>query len=417
MRRFVRAALLLLACTVPAVADNWPSWRGPDGNGHAPDKNLPVQWTKDNVRWKVELPEPGNSTPVVWGDRIFVTQATEKSTKRAVMCFARADGKLLWKRETEYTEKEPTHPTNPYCSASPVTDGERVIASLGSAGMVCYDSDGKELWRKDLGKLNHIWGNASSPILHGDLCILLVGPGKKQGLLAVDKKTGQTVWEHGEPGGSSGDSQPWVGSWATPIIVRVGDHEELIVGLPEKLKAFDPRTGKELWSCAGLHNPAGHKLVYTTPVYADGVVVAVAGFGGAAMAVKVGGKGDVTETNRLWYHPRNTQRIGSPVIVGEFVYLVDESGVAHRLELKTGKESWNGERIGDKTWSSPVAAGGRLYLPTTEGNVVVLATGPKFEVLAKNALDGETIRASPAVADGDILIRTHKHLWCISAKK
>jgi outer membrane protein assembly factor BamB len=417
MTRFSRAVLVLLCCAVPVFAGNWPSWRGPDGSGHSPEKDLPLKWSAtENVRWKVELPEPGNSTPVVWGDRIFVTQATEKSTKRAVMCFARADGKLLWKKETEYKEKEPTHKTNPYCSASPVTDGERVIASLGSAGMVCYDMDGKELWTKDVGKMSHVWGNATSPILYGDLCILWIGPGEKQTLLAVEKKTGKTVWEHDEPGGKGDESRPYIGSWNTPIVVRVEDHDELILGVPEKLKGFDPKTGKELWSCAGLHNASGDELVYASPVYRDGVVVALGGFEGAGMAVKAGGKDDVTKTHRLWYHERNRQRIGSPVIVGEHVYLVDESGDAHCFELKTGQDLWKGERIGGTTWSSPVAADGKLFLATQKGDVVVLAANPKFEVLAKNSLD-EPMNGSLAISDGDIFVRTHKHLWCIGTKK
>ena len=149
-----RYALLLALAAGPAPAGDWTQFRGPAGTAVSEETGLPVKWSAtENVRWKVELPERGNSTPVVWGDRVFLTQATEKSTKRAVMCFARADGKLLWKQETEYTEKEPTHQTNPYCSGSPATDGERVVANLGSAGTVCYDMDGKELWRRDLGKM------------------------------------------------------------------------------------------------------------------------------------------------------------------------------------------------------------------------------------------------------------------------
>src|SRR5262249_6725283 len=146
--------------------------------------------------WKITLPDAGNSTPIVWGDRIFITQATDKGRRRCVLCFGRADGKLLWQKQTVFRDLEPTHETNPYCSASAVTDGERVIAGLGSAGMVCYDFHGNELWRKDLGKLHHVWGNASSPILYHDLAILWCGPGKRQFLLAVDKNTGKTIWEH-----------------------------------------------------------------------------------------------------------------------------------------------------------------------------------------------------------------------------
>ncbi len=417
MPRLVFALIILLGLTVPALADNWPTWRGPDGQGHSAERNLPVKWsTTENVRWKVPLPDRGNSTPIVWGDRVFLTQAVEKEGRRLVMCFARADGKLLWQRETLYTEKEPTHETNPYCSASPVTDGERVVASHGSAGLFCYDYTGKELWRRDLGKFTHIWGNASSPILYKDLAILWCGPGDRQFLVAVDKTSGKTVWEHQEPGGKKDSSRPYVGSWSTPLIVTVGDHDELVLGVSEKLKAFDPKTGTELWSCAGLLTSNKDELVYTSAVYADGIVVAMGGFGGAALAVRAGGRGDVTQTHRLWYHPKNPQRIGSPVIVGDHVYLVNETGLAQCLELKTGQDLWKKERLTTSTWSSMVAADGKLYIPNRNGETLVLAASPRLEVLAKNAL-GAPVYASIAVADGDLFIRSYQHLWCIGEKK
>src|SRR5690242_11005831 len=250
---FGSACVLLLASAAGAAADNWSAWRG-DGSGQAAAKAPPLTWSPtDNVRWKAPLPEPGNSSPIVWGRRVFLTQARDKGARRAVLCFDRADGKLLWQREVRFDGREPTHETNPYCSATPVTDGERVIASHGSAGMVCYDFAGRELWRKDLGTLGHVWGNASSPVLSGDLAILWCGPGERQFLLAVDKATGRTVWEHAEPGGNAGhDSKNWRGSWSTPAIAKIDGHDELILPVPEKLKGFDPKTGRELWSCAGL---------------------------------------------------------------------------------------------------------------------------------------------------------------------
>src|SRR5262249_53743527 len=157
------------------------------------------------------------------------------NSHRMLWCLDRANGKKLWQQEIVFPDNEPSHGQNPFCSASPVTDGERVVVSFGSAGMFCYDFDGKELWRQPLGKVEHIWGNASSPILHGDLAILWCGPGERQFLLAVNKKTGAKVWQHDEPGGGL---KAYVGSWTTPIVVRVGDHDELILGVPEKLKGF-----------------------------------------------------------------------------------------------------------------------------------------------------------------------------------
>src|SRR5947207_5455714 len=178
--------LAALAVSLSALGSNWPQWRGAQGTGVSAEKNLPLHWgTNENVRWRVPLPERGNSTPIVWGQRVFITQATEN--RRTVRCFSRGDGKLLWQSVVTYPEKEPTHETNPLCSASPVTDGERVIASFGSAGVVCYDFHGKQLWQHDLGKCDHIWGNAASPVLYGDLVILNFGPGERTFLLAMDK--------------------------------------------------------------------------------------------------------------------------------------------------------------------------------------------------------------------------------------
>src|SRR6516225_754306 len=219
MLRFLPALVVLAAMSGTITAANWPGFRGPTGDGISVETKLPLKWSAtENVRWKTPLPDGGNSSPVVWGNRIFLTQAVDKGARRLVMCFDRADGKLLWQRETRYEEKEPTHADNPYCSATPVTDGTRVIASLGSAGLVCYDFSGKELWRHDVGKLEHIWGNASSPILYGDLAILWCGPGERQFLLAVRKISGATVWKHDEPGGKSGAAGPkeWLGSGGTP---------------------------------------------------------------------------------------------------------------------------------------------------------------------------------------------------------
>jgi outer membrane protein assembly factor BamB len=428
MAHFIHACVTILLLAVPTAADNWPGWRGPDGNGHSPQKELPLRWTTtENVRWKVPLPDEGNSSPIVWGQRVFLTQAREKidwpppgaggpasAHRRGLMCFDRADGKLLWHKEVEYKDKESTHPTNPFCSATPVTDGERIIASFGSAGMVCYDFAGKELWRRDLGKLEHIWGNASSPILYGDLAILWCGPGVRQSLLAVNKTNGQAVWEHEESGGNLGtDTKNWTGSWTTPVIAKLADHDELILCVPHQVKAFDPKTGKELWSCSGLG-----PLFYTTPVCtADGIVVALSGFGGAALAVRAGGKGDVTATHRLWHHPeKHPQRIGSPVVVDGKVYVINESGVVQCLDVASGKDLFEKPRLGGVFWGSFVSTAGRLYVTNKAGDTFVLAAGPRYELLAKNPL-GEPVSASMAVADGDLFIRTYKHLWCISERK
>src|SRR5881396_656699 len=188
--------VLTVSTMLSATAGNWPGWRGPDGMGVSSDKNLPLKWsTNENVRWRVDLPDHGNSSPIVWGNRVFVTQAVQKENRRTLMCFDRANGKLLWQSGVTYAENEPTQENNPYCAGTPVTDGERVFVCFGSAGVYAYGSDGKEAWHRDLGKLNHMFGNAVSTVLHGDLCILNFGPDEKARLMALNKKTGQTIWE------------------------------------------------------------------------------------------------------------------------------------------------------------------------------------------------------------------------------
>lgn len=418
LRRGLTLALVLV--NFASQAGNWPEWRGPEGTGVSAEKNLPTRWNaNENVRWRVPLPERGNSTPIVWNDRVFITQAIEKDGRRLVMCFDRADGKLLWQSGATYPEKEVTHATNPQCSGSPVTDGQRVIAWFGSAGLYCYDFKGKEIWHRGLGTQAHIWGNGASPIIHGNLCILNFGPGERTFLIAVDKTTGKTVWQVDEPGGSFGEERPgakanWVGSWSTPIVIRVNGREELIHSWPNRVAAYNPATGKQLWTCSGL-NP----LVYTSPLYADGIVVAMGGFGGMALAVKAGGSGDVTET-RLWHHPKTKQRIGSGVIHDGHIYILNDPGVAECFDLKTGTRVWEetlkGKGSDKSSWSSMVLSEGKLYAINHSGDTFVVKASPTFELISANPLD-EPANASLAVSNGEIFIRTHQALWCIARNK
>lgn len=421
MKRAISSLTFLLAVAATLGAADWPAWRGPTGQGHSEEKNLPLKWSggknQENVKWKVALKDPGNSTPVISGDNIFVTQANKGGSERSLMCFARSDGKLKWQKDVSYSEKETNWQDTWYANASPATDGERVIVSFGSAGMYCYDFEGKEIWKRtDLGKWEHAFGNGSSPVLYGDLAILWCGVNDKgrNYLLAVDKKTGKTKWDHDET----------FGSWSTPVIVKVKEQDQLLLGQSRDvkgqpdtktnyLKGFDPKTGKELWKCQGLNS-----FVYTSPLYADGVAVNMSGYGGSAIAVKLGGEGDITK-DRLWLHPKPaTQRVGSGIIIGEHIYMVDEGGNAHCYELKSGNDLWKDEKVKGQTWGSMVHADGRLYLLMKNGDTHVLAANPKFELLATNTLGpGENTNSSIAVSSGQIFIRTFKNLWCIEQKK
>jgi outer membrane protein assembly factor BamB len=418
----MRFPLFLFLFVLPVSAANWSAWRGPFGTGICLETNLPLHWsTNENVRWRTPLPERGNSTPVIWGDRVFVTQAVEKEHQRLLMCFDKKSGKLLWKSGTTYSDKEPTHSTNPYCSASPVTDGQIVLASFGSAGLYAYDFSGKELWHRDFGQQHHIWGNAASPVLYQDLCILNVGPGERTFWVAVDKKTGEEKWRVDEPGGHFGEGKPgednrniWIGSWTTPIVIDDAGQPRLIMTFPKRVAALEPASGREVWTCRGL-NP----LVYTSPLHADGIIVAMGGFGGSALAVKTGGMGDVTDTHRLWHHPKTKQRIGSGVIAGEHIYILNDPGVAECFELRSGKLLWE-ERLkgpaNSASWSSMVLAGSRLYISNQGGDTFVLEASPSFKTFATNSLP-EPIFSSVAVSDGHLFLRTHKALWCVASAR
>jgi len=406
-----------------ARGDDWPAWRGPAANGVSREVELPLTWSpEEHVRWKIALPGPGNSTPIILGDRVYLTQATDKGKQRSLICFNRKDGSQVWQKSVEFTATEPTHNTNPFCSASPVTDGERIVVSHGSAGLFCYDLDGHEQWQRELGPCHHIWGNAASPVIHGELVYLNFGPGERTFLLAVDKRTGKDAWRADEPGGKLGDKgQPeWIGSWSTPVVAKIGARDEVILSWPGVVKAYHPQTGAVLWTCAGLSkDKATDSLVYTTPLVSPEVVIAMGGFQNAWLGLRPLGPdganaaGDITAAHRLWRHPSAPQRIGSGVIVGDHVYMVNEPGTAQCIEWKTGKILWT-ERATSTTWANLVLSEGRLYTTSLDGETVVFAAQPdKLEILARNKIPERTL-ASLAPAHGAIYLRTYNHLWCLA---
>jgi outer membrane protein assembly factor BamB len=422
-----RMVLPLVLCAAAAVsAADWPAWRGPRGNGVSTETDLPTKWSAtDNVRWRVPLPEAGNSTPIVSRGRVFVTQAVGE--RRTLMCFEREGGKVLWQKGIETKEKEPTHGTNPYCSASPVTDGDRIIVSFASDGLYCYDFAGNELWRRtDLGRQIHIWGNGASPVIHGELCFLNFGPGETTYLLAVNKRNGKTVWRKDEDTGygkpSAGDlrggnkeNATYIGSWTTPTLMRVEGRDQLLMTWPRRLAAYDPQSGDEIWTCSGL-NP----LVYTSPIFEEGVVVAMGGFGGMSIAARAGGRGDITGSRRIWHQAKTPQRIGSGVIKDGYIYVHNDPGTAECYELKTGERVWqerlSGPGSSGTNWSSVMLAGDNCYTINQGGDCFVFKAAPKFELASVNSL-GEASNSSIVPSNGELFIRTHEALWCIQEKK
>ncbi len=407
----VLAPLGLLTTGVSAA--DWPAWRGPAGTGVSVEKDLRADWSTARApRWRTPLPEPGNSTPVIAKGKIFLTQS--EGTRRNLLCMDRADGKLLWKAGVGVTAEERTHKTNPYASASPVTDGERVIVWFGSGGLAAYDFAGKEIWRTDLGRHDHRFGYGGSPVIHGDLCLLNFGPGVREFLVAVDKKSGKEVWRHSSPVPGADDV---LGTWSTPLIVEHQGRVELISALRGELAGLDPKTGKLLWSVNdwGLQAKA-------SPVAGDGVVVLSGDFEPktSEVAVRLGGAGDVSKTHVLWRKTPSRVRVGTGVIQNGYFYGSRTGGFADCIELESGKVVWD-ERLAVKgrnspIWTSPVLADGKLYFINQGGDVFVVRAGPQFELVATHSL-GETCNASPAISDGAIFLRTHQALWCFDGER
>jgi outer membrane protein assembly factor BamB len=406
----VLSALLLLSAVPSLVAGNWPGWRGPSGDGVVKESKVPLKWSStENIRWKVPLPERGNSSPVVWGNRIFLTQALEAEKQRTLMCLDRETGKTLWHAKVAFEGEDVSHSTNPYCSASPITDGERVIVWYGSAGVHCYDLEGKLLWQRDLGVQKHDFGYGSSPILHEDLCILNFGPGDRSFVIAMNKETGETVWQVDVPDAEMQYQGP-IYSYSTPIVIDQEGIPVLVTAYPARLVGLNPKTGEELWRCEGLDQNVG-----SSPVYGDGVAVIMAGFRGQSIAFTPKGKGDLTESHRLWQIRQAVLSTG--VIHDGHFYALKSSGVAMCLDLQKGTVVWE-ERLAspeanNNSWSSMNLVGDKIYVPNQSGVTFVLKAAPKFEVLAVNRIEPELTNASLAFADGQIYLRTHTHLWCI----
>lgn len=391
-----------------AWAADWPQYRGADRTGVAQDAHAPTTWSADeHVKWKVALPSGGNSSPIVSGDRVFVTCAEDaKGTRRSLYCFNRADGKQLWVKTVAWEKADPTHAANPYCGSTPATDGKVVVAWHGSAGLFAYDVGGKELWTRDLGVFEHIWGYGGSPVIVGDRVILNCGPGTNCFVVAVDLKTGEVLWKTPVP---ATKAEAYAGSWTTPVVRTVNGQELAFIAQSKRVNAYDPKTGNVVWTCSGTGD-----LAYADPMISPelGVGVAMAGYGGKAMGFKLGGSGDVTETNRLWQNTEKPpQRIGTGVFVGKHLFIPQETGFAC-MDPSTGQFTWQ-QREPGVIWSSLVLSGDRLYATCQKGVTFVFAADPtQFKLIAKNDV-GEKSNSTLAISNGQIFLRTWGHLYCI----
>lgn len=419
--RRMRHGLAILAClatAMPALAADWPAFRGPRGDGTADAARVPFKWAPDeNIRWKVPLPQPGNGSAIVVGDRVFVTSAEDPTGQRlSLICHRLLDGSLEWKQTVEIDREMPTHKTNPHAGTTPVADGQTVVVWHATGGLHAYALSGEKRWTRDFGEFRHIWGYGTSPILHGGRVILHSGPGKRVFVAALDLQSGETIWQTEEPVEGDGSNTPdrrYFGSWATPVVAKVGGQDQLIVAMPTRVVGYDPRDGKALWWCSGLRHGGGD-LAYSSPLIVGNLCFMTGGFSGPAMAFTLGGTGDITDTARLWRTEKSPQSIGTGLVVGEHVYRPNAGpGTIECLDPWSGKVLWQDRGAGGNYWSSMVLAEGRAYATAQNGKTVVFEPqSAGYVELARNDVADAT-NATPAVVDGALVLRGQKSLICI----
>ena len=381
----------------------WPRWRGPSGQGLVDGSGYTDRWSAtENVIWRSTVPGSGNSSPIVWADRVFLTTARDGGRRLYMLAYRISDGALLWETEVAPGSAERVHSKNGHASATPVTDGERVYASLGGRGLVALDLDGNLLWHTEIGQVANYHGPAGSPLLYGDRLIIYQDQKGGAFVAAYDTATGAEVWRT--------DRDASVG-WGTPVAIRVAGRDELIVSSQHTVIAYDPGTGGELWRCGG-----NRFEVIPTPVVAAGLVFCTSGRAGPTLAIRPGGSGDVTETHVAWSTPRGSPFVPSPIVVGDYLYTInDMSSVVTCFEAATGELMWQ-ERLGrplrEGFSASPVAVDGKVFFTNDNGTTFVVRAGPEFELLHTNDIGARTL-ASPALVGGRWYIRTEVELLAV----
>jgi S-adenosylmethionine:tRNA ribosyltransferase-isomerase len=412
MLQYVPCLAMLL--TAASASANWPQWRGPTGDGVSPEKGLPLKWTaQDNVAWKLPLPGVSGSTPVVWGERLFLHVAEGQDLM--LWCVDRGKGTVLWKKTVgtgNYKSRK-----GDASSPSPVTDGKSVFLITGTGALKAFDMDGRELWARDLqkdyGAFGLNWGYASSPLLFEGALYVQVLHGMKTDdpsyVLRIDAATGKNVWKVERPTDAVRESPD---AYTTPVVVRRSGKTEIVVSGGDYVTGHDPGTGKELWRAGGLNPDRDpfYRVVASPVVLGD--LVYVPSRVRPLLAIRAGGSGNVTETHRVWSFDRGPD-VPTPVSDGTYLYVVSDNGTFWCLDAKTGKPMANQQRVAPGTYSSsPVLADGRIYVTNEDGTTSVVKAGPQFELLAENPL-GEHTLSSPAIAGGRIFIRTGQHLYAI----
>lgn len=416
------ASLLILLSVNKCFSDNWGSWRGPTGNGVCQERDLPLEWsTEKNVAWRIELPGPAGSTPVVWGERIFLTSVEEQSL--LLMCFG-TDGKEKWRREIGRGNKTARGDEGNSASPSPVTDGKHVWSLMGTGDLACFTVNGDLVWHVDLqeryGKFNIAFGMSATPVLHDNRLFLQLihgdgNPDTQEAIVvALNASTGENLWKQERITGASRENEH---SYASPILYDFDDNTCLITHGADYTIAHSLADGKELWRLGGL-NPQGKSYHPTlrfvaSPAAAEGIVVCPTAKNGPVFAVATNKTGDLTDSDAVaWVRDEHTPDVPSPVIHDDLVYLCRENGILLVLDRATGEEVYMERTHSHRHRASPVIANGYLYLTARDGKITVVKAGREFEIVAQNDT-GESMSASPAISNGTIYLRTFEALWAI----
>jgi outer membrane protein assembly factor BamB len=426
---------LLFASVALVHAQNWPSFRGPGATGVQETAHVPASWdvqTNRNVAWRTAIPGMGHSSPIVWGDRIFVTTAVSSDPKSVfqyplagaldnrtdlskhqfkIYCLDKRTGRILWEKvAVESAPHIARHPHNSYASATPATDGKRVVAFFGSEGLYAFDLDGKLLWKQDAGTLDqgafdvpdYKWGSASSPIIYKNLVFIQCDQQKGSFLAAFDVETGKPVWR------AMREALP---SWSTPTVYDGGGRAELVTNGAEYFRGYDPLTGKELWRIKGTS-----MISVPTPFAAHGLIYLASGYFRyiqPIVALKPGATGDVPTAQIGWRTEKGAPYLPTPIVYGDYFYAFNSRGILTVYHAKTGERIYEQRLAGGAFASSPVAADGRLYAASEDGDVYVVKAGPAFELLATNKR-GEVVMATPALTDKVLIVRGLNHLFGIA---
>ena len=433
MKSCLPLVLLSFAVAGAAAADDWPQFRGPGGQGHSSAAGLPLRWSEtENLAWKVPISGRGFSSPVVLGSQVWMTTALEKaasaeeankrlegnriadrlevdhSVTLQAVCFSRHTGKLLAEILLFHVEHpDPIQAVNSYASPTPVIEPERLYCDFGTNGTACLDTaTGDILWKRRL-PLDHQVGPGSSPFLYGDLLVLVRDGCHVQYVTALDKQTGNTVWRTDRPP-IDATYPPYRKAFSTPLVIGASGRRQMIVPGAQWVVSYDPATGREIWRAnygSGFSNAP-------RPVFGHGMVYICTGFASQQLwAIRVDGRGDVTETHVVWKSKRQIPKRSSPLLVGDQLYLISDTGVATCFDARTGETHWC-ERISGNYSASPTYVDGRIYFFSEEGKATVLRPGPQLTKLAENHLDGR-VTASPAVAGRALLLRSDTHLYRI----